>query len=80
VKLPLDILPEVRRAFAANRPVVALESTLITHGMPWPGNLETARAASDAVRGVGGVPATVLVEGGFTTRSAPVSCRCASRV
>jgi pseudouridine-5'-phosphate glycosidase len=65
VKLPLDILPEVRRAFAANRPVVALESTLITHGMPWPGNLETARAASDAVRGVGGVPATVLVEGGF---------------
>jgi pseudouridylate synthase len=62
--LPLDILPEVKRAFAANRPVVALESTLITHGLPWPRNLEVARAASAAVRAAGGVPATVLVEDG----------------
>jgi pseudouridine-5'-phosphate glycosidase len=61
----LWVLPEVKRAFAAGRPVVALESTLITHGLPWPRNLETARAAAAAIRAGGGVPATVLVEGGF---------------
>lgn len=62
--LPLDLLPEIRRAFAAGRPVVALESTLITHGLPWPRNLDTARAAAAAVRAAGAVPATVLVEHG----------------
>jgi pseudouridine-5'-phosphate glycosidase len=57
----LDIRPEVAAALEARRPVVALESTLIAHGLPWPVNLETARAAEDAVRAEGAVPATVAV-------------------
>ncbi|MGR3454170.1 pseudouridine-5'-phosphate glycosidase [Pseudooceanicola sp.] len=60
----MDIAPEVAEALAARRPVVALESTIITHGMPWPQNLETARAVEDAVREAGAVPATMAVIGG----------------
>jgi pseudouridine-5'-phosphate glycosidase len=60
----LSVGPEVRAALDARRPVVALESTLITHGLPWPVNLETARAAERAVRQAGAVPATVAVLGG----------------
>jgi len=52
---------EVAAARAENRPLVALESTIITHGMPWPRNLSTARAVEDAVRAVGAVPATLAV-------------------
>ncbi|MCC6417841.1 MAG: pseudouridine-5'-phosphate glycosidase [Gemmataceae bacterium] len=59
--LPLDLHAEVAEAVRAGRPVVALESTLIAHGLPWPLNLETARAAEDAVRAEGAVPATVAV-------------------
>ncbi len=59
--LQLDIRPEVSAALAARRPVVALESTLIAHGLPWPANLETAQAAEAAVRAEGAVPATVAV-------------------
>jgi pseudouridine-5'-phosphate glycosidase len=55
---------EVAEAIAVGRAVVALESTLITHGLPWPENLDTARAAEAAVRGAGSVPATVAVLGG----------------
>jgi len=58
---PLALSEEVADARAAGRPVVALESTLITHGMPAPTNLETARAVEDAVRAAGAVPATVAV-------------------
>src|SRR5438105_15155835 len=57
----LDIRPEVAAALRDRRPVVALESTIIAHGLPWPVNLETARAAEEAVRDEGGVPATVAV-------------------
>ncbi len=46
------------------RPVVALESTLIAHGLPWPDNLEAARAAEEAVRQGGAMPATIAVLGG----------------
>ena len=56
--------PEVREALGAGRPVVALESTIITHGMPWPRNLDTARAVEGDVRDEGAVPATVAVIGG----------------
>jgi pseudouridine-5'-phosphate glycosidase len=56
--------PEVAAAQAAGRPVVALESTIITHGMPYPGNLETARAVEEAVRAEGATPATIAVMGG----------------
>jgi pseudouridine-5'-phosphate glycosidase len=58
---PLEIHPEVAAALSEGRPVVALESTLIAHGLPWPLNLETARAAEEAVRHEGAVPATIAV-------------------
>jgi pseudouridine-5'-phosphate glycosidase len=56
--------PEVAEALASGAPLVALESTIITHGMPWPRNLETARAVEEAVREAGAVPATMAVMGG----------------
>ena len=56
--------PEVSEALAAGRAVVALESTIISHGMPYPANLECARACEAAVRAHGAVPATVAVIGG----------------
>jgi pseudouridine-5'-phosphate glycosidase len=55
---------EVAEALAAGGAIVALESTIITHGMPWPQNLETARAVEEAVREAGAVPATMAVMGG----------------
>ncbi len=61
---PLRVADEVRAALAEARPVVALESTIITHGMPPPVNLETARAVEAAVRSEGAVPATVAVVDG----------------
>jgi len=61
---PLTYAPEVRAALDAGRPVVALESTIITHGMPFPQNLETARAVEAEVRAAGAVPATIAVMGG----------------
>jgi pseudouridine-5'-phosphate glycosidase len=60
-EIPVAVLPEVGAALQARRPVVALESTLIAHGLPWPLNLETARAAEAAIREEGAVPATIAV-------------------
>jgi pseudouridine-5'-phosphate glycosidase len=60
----LDIAPEVAAALADGAPVVALESTLISHGLPYPQNLEVATASEAAVRASGAVPATVAVHGG----------------
>jgi pseudouridine-5'-phosphate glycosidase len=60
----LDISPEVSTALAEGRAVVALESTLISHGLPYPQNLEVARASEAAVRAAGAVPATVAVHAG----------------
>ncbi|MFN3294351.1 MAG: pseudouridine-5'-phosphate glycosidase [Gemmobacter sp.] len=62
--LPLHFIPEVRAALDAGRPVVALESTIITHGMPYPTNVDTARAVEAAVRAGGAVPATIAIMGG----------------
>lgn len=59
--LPLDISVAVQTALDAGTPVVALESTIITHGMPWPQNLETARAIEATVRDAGAEPATIAV-------------------
>ena len=53
--------PEVRTALEHGHPVVALESTIITHGMPYPQNLETAQSVEDVVRKAGAVPATIAV-------------------
>lgn len=58
---------EVADALRSNVPVVALESTLITHGLPWPSNLETALAMEQAVREAGAVPATIAVLHGTVT-------------
>ena len=60
----LAIDAEVATALAEGRPVVALESTLISHGLPYPQNLEVARASEAAVRESGAVPATVAIHGG----------------
>ena len=60
----LDIKPEVAQALAEGKPVVALESTIISHGMPWPQNAETAFAVEDVIRAHGAVPATIAVIGG----------------
>ena len=62
--LPLDLSPEIAEALARRAGVVALESTIITHGMPYPANVETARAVEDVVRRGGAVPATIVVLGG----------------
>jgi pseudouridine-5'-phosphate glycosidase len=58
------IHPEVSDALAAGRPVVALESTIISHGLPRPGNLRVAREIEEAVRSGGAVPATIAIIGG----------------
>ena len=58
------VAPEVAEALVAGRPVVALESTIISHGLPRPRNLEVAHEVEDAVRREGAVPATVAVVGG----------------
>ena len=63
----LSVGDEVAAALAAGRPVVALESTLITHGLPWPTNRDTARDAEAAGRAGGAVPATVAVWHGRPT-------------
>ena len=60
----LDIAPEVSAALAAGRPVVALESTIISHGMPYPQNVETALRVEAAIRECGAVPATIAILGG----------------
>ena len=60
----LTFSPEVAAARAAGRPLVALESTIITHGMPWPQNVETARAVEDEIRTAGAVPATLALMAG----------------
>ena len=60
----LDINPEVKKALAENKPVVALESTIISHGMPYPQNLQTALEVEDIVRKNGAVPATIAIFNG----------------
>jgi pseudouridine-5'-phosphate glycosidase len=60
----IQLSPEVAAAQAEGRPVVALESTIIAHGMPWPQNLDTAREVEDVIRAQGAVPATIAVIGG----------------
>ncbi len=62
--LPLTFSPEVADARASGAPIVALESTIITHGMPFPQNLETAEQVEAQVRAAGAVPATIAVMAG----------------
>jgi pseudouridine-5'-phosphate glycosidase len=68
----VQLSPEVRDAIAAGRPVVALETTIVAHGMPFPENLATARSLEDAVRAGGAVPATsAVIEGTIQVGLAP---------
>ena len=60
----LDIKPEVAQAIAEGKPVVALESTIISHGMPYPQNVETALNVERIIRENGAVPATIAIIGG----------------
>ncbi|MCX4378385.1 MAG: pseudouridine-5'-phosphate glycosidase [Lachnospiraceae bacterium] len=60
----LDISQEVAEALAENKPVVALESTIISHGMPYPQNVETALKVEQVIRDNGAVPATIAIIGG----------------
>ena len=60
----LDIAPEVKEALDAGKPVVALESTIISHGMPYPQNVETALKVESIIREAGAVPATIAIIGG----------------
>ena len=60
----LDFTDDVREALDGGGAIVALESTIIAHGMPYPQNVETARAVEEIVRGGGAVPATIAILGG----------------
>ncbi|MBQ6700006.1 MAG: pseudouridine-5'-phosphate glycosidase, partial [Oscillospiraceae bacterium] len=60
----LDIAPEVKSALENGKPVVALESTIISHGMPYPQNVNTARNVEKIIRSEGAVPATIAIIGG----------------
>lgn len=62
--MKLAVRPEVAATLAARRPVVALESTVIAHGLPRPQNLTAARALEEEVRGLGGTPATIAIADG----------------
>ena len=61
----LQLSPEVADAIATNKPIVALESTIISHGMPWPQNAQTAKAVEGVVRAHGAVPATIAIRNGY---------------
>src|SRR5690554_4147171 len=60
----LDIKPEVKKALDDGKPVVALESTIISHGMPYPKNVETALKVEKIVRENGAIPATIAILNG----------------
>jgi pseudouridine-5'-phosphate glycosidase len=60
----IEISPEIESALASNKPVVALESTVIAHGLPQPQNLETAQRLEQIIRDQGAIPATIAVLGG----------------
>ncbi len=60
----LEFTPEIEQALKNKEPVVALESTIISHGMPWPKNIETAQAVESHVRQAGAIPATIAVMNG----------------
>ncbi|MDH3417196.1 MAG: pseudouridine-5'-phosphate glycosidase [Gammaproteobacteria bacterium] len=60
----LDIAAEVAEALRSGQPVVALESTIISHGMPYPKNVASASAVEQAIREIGAVPATIAISGG----------------
>ena len=75
----LDVNPEVAQALAEGKPVVALESTIISHGMPYPQNVETALKVEEIIRSNGAVPATIAILGGRLKAGLTRSSTWASR-
>ncbi len=76
----LSITPEIKEAIEAGRPVVALESTILSHGMPYPQNVEFAHKVEEIVRAEGAIPATTAIIGGklkvgLTTEELEIMCR-----
>ena len=68
LKKYLSVSPEVQEAIASGKPVVALESTIISHGMPYPQNVETALNVEKIIRDAGAIPATIaIIKGKETT-------------
>ena len=68
----LSVSPEVEEAIASGKPVVALESTIISHGMPYPQNVETALSVEKIIRDAGAVPATIaIIKGKITVGLTP---------
>ena len=67
MKYPVHIAPEVRDGLASGKPVVALESTIISHGMPYPANVATALRVEAEVRAHGAIPATIAIMEGVLT-------------
>src|SRR5690349_24335497 len=63
----LHLAPQIQAALATDQPVVALESTVIAHGLPYPHNLDSARALEEEVRALGAIPATIGVVNGVPT-------------
>lgn len=57
----LRISPKIKQALATSKPIVALESTIITHGMPYPANLQTSLEVEDIIEREGAVPATIAI-------------------
>jgi len=72
LKKYLSVSPEVQEAIAAGKPVVALESTIISHGMPYPQNVETALSVEKIIRDAGAIPATIaIIKGKITVGLSP---------
>jgi len=72
LKKYLSVSPEVQEAIAAGKPVVALESTIISHGMPYPQNVETALNVEKIIREAGAIPATIaIIKGKITVGLSP---------
>ena len=76
----LDVLPEIQQALDENKPVVALESTILSHGMPYPENLDFAHRVEEVIRSLGAIPATcAIVKGrlkvGLTVEELEIMCR-----
>ncbi len=76
----LSVTPEIQKAIDEGRPVVALESTILSHGMPFPENVEFAHKVEEIVRGAGAVPATTAIIGGklkvgLTSEELDIMCK-----
>ncbi len=76
----LSVTPEIEEALKAGKPVVALESTILSHGMPYPENLDFAHKVEEVIRGEGAIPATTAIIGGklkvgLTAEELEIMCR-----